>query len=96
MKIASIADVKARFSAYVKASGESPVVITRSGKAVAAIVPLNDEEDLERLMLGYSPKLRAILAAARQRVRAGQGISHDRFWRTRGTSRRRRSRRKPG
>jgi prevent-host-death family protein len=95
MKVASVADVKARFSAYVKASGESPVVITRNGKAVAAIIPLTDEEDLERLMLGYSPKLRAILATARRRTRSGQGVPHTRFWRAASAARRRRPKRKP-
>jgi prevent-host-death family protein len=80
MKIASIADVKAKFSAYVKASGQSPVVVTRNGKAVAAIIPLTDDDDIERLMLGYSPRLRSILSAARQRVKAGLGVEHNAFW----------------
>jgi len=88
MKIASVANVKAKFSAFVKASGMSPVVITRSGKAVAAIIPLDDEQDLERLALGYSPKLRAILNAARQRIRGGRGIPHDDFWRAVSTAKR--------
>jgi prevent-host-death family protein len=82
MKIASLAEVKAKFSAYVKSSGHAPVVITRNGKAVAAIIPLEDDDALERLMLGYSPKLRAILAAARQRIRTGHGLRHDQFWRS--------------
>ncbi len=90
MRIASIADVKAKLSAYVKASGESPVVITRNGKAVAAIIGISDEEDLERLALGYSTKLRRILSAARQRIRAGEGIPHKQFWKS-ASSRRRRS-----
>jgi len=81
MRIASVADVKAKLSAYVKDSSDSPVIITRNGKAVAAIVPLEDEDDLERLVLGYSPKLRSILAAARRRIRSGRGIPHNQFWR---------------
>jgi len=81
MKIASVANVKAKFSAYVKASGRGPVVITRNGRAVAAIIPLARDEDLERLMLGYSPKLRAILDAARGRIKRGTGLEHERFWR---------------
>lgn len=81
MKIASVADIKAKFSAYVKASDKGPVVITRNGKAVAAIIPLAEDEDVERLLLGYSPKLRAILSAARNRIRSGQGIHHNEFWR---------------
>ena len=80
MKIASVAGVKAKFSHYVRASSRSPVVITRNGKAVAAIVPLADEDDLERLMLGYSPRLRASLAAARGRLAAGAGVPHEEFW----------------
>ena len=95
MKIASVAHVKAKFSSYVKASGESPVVITRNGKAVAAIIPLDNEQDLESLMLAYSPKLRAILSAARRRIRAGRGIPHEQFWRAFQTGVRGRRDRKP-
>jgi prevent-host-death family protein len=80
MKVASVADVKAKLSAYVKASERGPVVITRNGKAVAAIVPLADDNDIESLLIGYSPRLRAILAAARQRMQSGQGIAHNQFW----------------
>lgn len=94
MKIGSVADVKAKFSAYVRASGQSPVVITRNGKAVAAIIPLSEEDDLERLMLGYSPKLRAILSAARRRIADGRGIPHEQFWRESSPAAKRKSRRK--
>ena len=38
MKIASVADVKARLSAYLKDSEQGPVVVTRNGKAVAVLV----------------------------------------------------------
>ncbi len=85
MKVASIADVKARFSAYVKASRRTPVVITRSGRVVAALVPLEDDE-LEHLALSYSPRLRALLSAARRRIRAGEGTPHEEFWRAAGVA----------
>ncbi len=39
-----------------------------------------DEEELERLMMAHSPRLQAILEAARQRMQAGAGISNDEFW----------------
>jgi len=39
MKIASVADIKARLSSYLKASATGPVVVTRNGKAVAAYSP---------------------------------------------------------
>ena len=80
MKIASVADVKAHFSAYVKASEQGPVVVTRNGRPVAVLLAVGDEEELERLILAHSPRLRAILDAARQRIRAGAGISHEEFW----------------
>ena len=81
MKTASIADVKAKFSSYVKASKKSPVVITQNGKAVAAIIPVLHEDDLERLLMAYNPKLRAILAKSKAQIRAGLGIPENEFWR---------------
>ena len=81
MKIASIAEIKAQFSAFVKASEGGPVVVTRNGKAVAVLLGVQDEEELERLVLSYSPRFRGILDAARQRIRDGAGIGHEDFWR---------------
>lgn len=80
MKIASVADVKARFSAYLKASEQGPIVVTRHGKAVAVLLAVTDEDELERLMMAHSPRLQAILEAARQRIRAGAGIPEEEFW----------------
>jgi prevent-host-death family protein len=80
MKTASVADLKAHLSAYLKAVEQGPVVITRNGKPVAVLIPPGDEDDLERLLMAYSPKLQAILEASRERFRAGEGIPHERFW----------------
>jgi prevent-host-death family protein len=80
MKIASVADIKAHFSAYLRAAARGPVVVTRSGKPVGVVLAIDDEEELERLVLAYSPRLRTILDAARQRIRAGAGIRHEDLW----------------
>jgi hypothetical protein len=40
-----------------------------------------DEEEIERLVLGYSPHFRSILDVARQQIREGSSIRHDEFWR---------------
>ena len=80
MKIAPVADVKAKLSAYIKDSEQGPVVITKNGKPVAVLLSVNEEDEIERLILAYSPKFQAILAAAEQQVRDGQGIKHDVFW----------------
>ena len=46
MKIAPLADVKARLSAYVDDCGANgPIVITRNGKAVAVLLVPTDDDD---------------------------------------------------
>ena len=80
MKIASVADIKAHFSAYLRSAAHGPVVVTRGGKPVGALLAIDDEEELERLVLAYSPRLRTLLNAARQRIRAGAGIRHEDLW----------------
>ena len=81
MKIASIAEVKANLSAYVKASEAELVVITRNGKPVAALLPVADDEELERLALAYSKRFQAILSEARDQLTTSGGIPHADFWR---------------
>jgi|SRR5712692_9040300 len=80
MKVATVAEVKADFAVYLKASEQGPVVVTRGGKPVAVLVRASRQEDVERLLMGHSRKLQAILEAARKRFRAGAGIPHETFW----------------
>jgi prevent-host-death family protein len=80
MKTAPIAEVKARLSAFVDQSKDEPVVITRNGRPVAVLLALADEDELERVLLGHSARLREVLEAGRQQIRDGTGIGHDEFW----------------
>jgi prevent-host-death family protein len=80
MKIASVANVKSRLSAYLKASESGPVVVTRNGRPAAVIVGVQDEDEIERLLMAYSPRLRAILEKSRKQIRSGNVISHQEFW----------------
>ncbi len=80
MKIASVADIKAHFSAYLRSAARGPVVVTRSGKAVGILLAVEDEDELERLVMAYSPRMRRILRTARERIRKGAGIPHEEFW----------------
>ena len=80
MKIASVADVKAQFSAYLKESEHGAVIVTRNGKPVAALLAVRDDEELERLILGHSAHLRTILESARQQISEGAGVGHEDFW----------------
>ena len=81
MRIAPLAEVKARLSAYLDECGvEGPVVITRNGKAVAVLLVPYDDDDLERLMLGRSPRFQALLGRSRQSIEEGKGLSEETFW----------------
>jgi prevent-host-death family protein len=80
MKVASVAEVAADFGVFLKDSENGPVVVTRHGKPVAVLLATDNEGDLERLLMGHSPKLQAILEAARKRFRSGAGIPHETFW----------------
>ena len=83
MKIAPLADVKARLSAYLEqAETEGPVIITRNGKAVAVLIAPQDDDDLERLVLSRSPRFQAFLSKSRRNIQAGHGLPADEFWRT--------------
>lgn len=80
MKIASVAEIKSQFSAFLKASEGGPVVVTRNGKPVAVIVGVQDEDEIERLLMAYSPRLQAILEKSRKQIRAGDVLSHEEIW----------------
>lgn len=63
-----------------KASKAGPVVVTKNGKPVAVLLSMQDDDELERLLMAYSPKLQRILQAAEKQIREGKGITHKDFW----------------
>jgi len=81
MRIAPLADVKARLSAYIEqCETDGPVVITRNGKAVAVLLAPADDDDLEGLLLARSPRFQSLLAKSRQSIKSGKGLSREDFW----------------
>ena len=81
MKIAPLADVKARLSAYLEQCElEGPIVITRNGKAVAVLLAPADDDDLESLLLARSPRFQTLLGKSRGSIRAGKGLGVSDFW----------------
>ena len=80
MKIAPVAEIKAQFSAYLKEAATGPVVVTKNGRPIAVLLGLTDQDEIERLVLAYSPKFQAMLDAAEARIRVTGGIPHDEFW----------------
>jgi len=81
MRIAPLAEVKAKLSAYIEdAETQGPIVITRNGKPVAILLaPVNDE-DVENLVLARSPRLKKLLDNSRNSIKAGRGLSSKEFW----------------
>ena len=81
MRIAPLADVKARLSAYLEeCATEGPVIITRNGRAVAVLLAPIYDDDLENLILSRSPRFQALLDKSRQSIAAGKGLSPKEFW----------------
>lgn len=80
MKIASDVEIKSQFSSFLRASATGPIVVTRNGRPVAVIVGVEDEDEIERLLMAYSPRLQAILGASRKQIREGDVLSHQEFW----------------
>lgn len=80
MKIASVADVKAQFSAYLRESERGPIVVTRNGKPVGILLGAADEDELERLILVHSARFQKLIEKSRKQIREGRGIPFDQFW----------------
>jgi prevent-host-death family protein len=80
MKIASVAEVKSQFSSFLNASKAGPIVVTRNGKPVAVIVGVHDDDEIERLLMAYSPRLQAILEESHKQIREGDVLGNEEFW----------------
>ena len=82
MKIATVAKVRTGFNTYVKECREGPIIVTKNGRPVAALISVSEEEELERLVLAHTPKFNRLLDAASQRIQKNGGVSHEDFWKS--------------
>ena len=80
MKIAPVAEIKARFSSYLKQCERGPVIVTKNGRPVAVFVPISDEDELKRLVLAHKPRFRRLMDAAEQRINSEGGRRREDFW----------------
>jgi prevent-host-death family protein len=64
MKFVSIAETKSKLSEYVERCRREAVVVTKHGQPRAALIPLEDADDLERFLLSRNPRFLQLLAAA--------------------------------
>ena len=75
MKISTVElrEASRRLSDYVPEQGAEPIIITRDGKPVAALVPL-ENTDLETASLSTNPRFLELIERSRSRWRQEGGI----------------------
>lgn len=73
MKVVEISKATTSLGDYARHLRKRPVVVTRKGKPVAALVPI-ENADLETISLSTNPKFLAIIERSRQRMKTEGGI----------------------
>ncbi len=76
MKKIEVAQATNSLGQYARELDEEPLVLTEGGRAIAALLPI-DDADLESLALSLSPKFQALIEQAREEYRNGAGLSSD-------------------
>jgi antitoxin (DNA-binding transcriptional repressor) of toxin-antitoxin stability system len=76
MKSIELADVAA-LAPFVQPGSRAPVVVTLGGQAVAAVVPIASEEELEDLALSRSEEFQAILQRSQERLEREGPVSSE-------------------
>ena len=73
MKTIDLADVAA-LTPHVAGAVQDPVLVTKDGATVAAVIPLAGDE-AEQLLLSLSPQFQAILEQSERRLKQEGGLS---------------------
>ena len=61
---------------YARELDEEPLVLTERGRAIAALMPI-DDANFESLALSLSPKFQALIERSREEHRNGASLSAD-------------------
>ena len=69
-----MAEAKGSLSEYVREAEDGPLVLTRRGRPVAAVVPIHGV-DMESLSLSTNPEFIALIERSRASYKATGGIS---------------------
>ena len=75
MKVIGLSEAKDKLSSVIDSAANGPVVLTRNGRTAAVLIVPENDDDLERLLLSRSKKLKAILEQSRFEARRGEVIS---------------------
>jgi prevent-host-death family protein len=73
MRLVEISKATTSLGEYTRRLRKKPVVVTRKGKPVAALVPICDA-DAETISLSTNPQFIALIERSRQRMEAEGGI----------------------
>ncbi len=83
MKTVPVLDAKAHLGAYLEECQEQTILITKHGRAKAILIPApEDEAELERVALAFSPKFWLLTEQAAARIEENGGIAHNEFWKS--------------
>ncbi len=73
MKVAPLYEVKNKLSEYVKETVVGPIVITKNGKPCAALVHLEEDQDMESFLLSHNPRFLHLLDEAHRKTQEKGG-----------------------
>lgn len=79
MKSASAGEAAASLQSLLDEVGDGPVIITRDGRPVAALVSIEDE-DLDRFVLAHTPRFRRLLEESYESIKRDGGLGEEEFW----------------
>ncbi|MFB2968301.1 type II toxin-antitoxin system Phd/YefM family antitoxin [Aerosakkonema sp. BLCC-F183] len=74
MKEVTMAEVQESLLEYLQIAEQEGILITHQGKPVGILLGLQSEEDLADYQLENDPRFLKRIAAARKRLRSGEGI----------------------
>ncbi len=75
MKTVEMADATASLSDYARKARKETLIVTRRGKPVAVLMPVDAHTDLENLVVTTHPTFQAIMDRSEARYRAEGGLS---------------------
>jgi prevent-host-death family protein len=73
MKVAPLYEVKNNLSEYVRETAAGPIVITKNGKPCAALVHLEEDQDMESFLLSHNPRFLHLLDEAHRKTQEKGG-----------------------
>jgi len=75
LKTVEMAEATASLSDYARKVRQETLIVTRRGKPVAALMPVDARTDLENLVVTTHPTFRAIMERSEARYKAEGGLS---------------------